>query len=142
MDLPLNNTIITKIKNLANNASVFQMFIELAEEEECKEIILAYYHLLTSPTPLTPQQLDSRIETWMENKLGTKINFDIQGPLSNLEEIRGQAIQNNEITDSVPEIPLLTYNRQGACQVLPLDDAKAVIDYVWDNAFRYNGIDL
>ncbi|WP_066424988.1 TMEM143 family protein [Anabaena sp. 4-3] len=130
-------------KNLANNASVFQMFIELAEEEECKEIILAYYHLLTSPTPLTPQQLDSRIETWMENKLGIKINFDIQGPLSNLEDIRGQVVQKNrETTDNVSIIPLLTYNRQGMCQVLPLDDAKAVIDYVWDNAFQFNGIIL
>ncbi|QFS43188.1 TMEM143 family protein [Nostoc sphaeroides] len=129
-------------QNLANHTSVFQMFIELAEEEECKEIILAYYHLLTSPTPLSPQQLDSRIETWMENKLGTKINFDIQGPLSNLEDIRGQVIPNSETTDNVPEVPLLTYNQQGACQVLPLDDAKAVIDYVWDNAFQYNGIIL
>ncbi|MDZ8186017.1 MAG: TMEM143 family protein [Nostoc sp. ChiSLP02] len=129
-------------KNLANNNSVFQMFIELAEEEECKEIILAYYHLLTSPTPLTPEKLDSRIETWMEDKLGTKINFDIQGPLSNLEDIRGRVIQNSETTDNVPEIPLLNYDHQGACHVLSLDDAKAVIDYVWDNAFRYNGIIL
>ncbi|MCC5606324.1 DUF3754 domain-containing protein [Nostoc sp. CHAB 5834] len=129
-------------KNLAINTSVFQMFIELAEEEESKEVILAYYHLLTSPTPLSPQQLDSRIETWMENKLGTKINFDIQGPLSNLEDIRGQVMQNSETTDNVPEIPLLTYDRHGACHILPLDDAKAVIDYVWDNAFRYNGIIL
>ncbi|MDZ8032582.1 MAG: TMEM143 family protein [Nostoc sp. DedQUE08] len=129
-------------KNLASNNSVFQMFLELAEEEECKEIILAYYHLLTSPTPLTPQQLDSRIETWMDNKLGTKINFDIQGPLSNLEDIRGQIIQNSKTTDKVPEIPLLAYDRQGACHVLSLDEAKAVIDYVWDNAFRYNGIIL
>ncbi|UKO99391.1 TMEM143 family protein [Nostoc sp. UHCC 0870] len=129
-------------KNLANNASVFQMFIELAEEEECKEIILVYYHLLTSPTPLNPQQLDDHIETWMENKLGTTINFDIQGPLDNLENIHGQVVQNSKITDDSLEIPLLTYDHQGACQVLPLDDAKAVIDYVWDNVFRYNGIIL
>jgi Protein of unknown function (DUF3754) len=125
-------------QNLANNTSVFQMFIELAEEEECKEIILAYYHLLTSPTPLNPQQLDSRIETWMENKLGTKINFDIQGPLSNLEDIRGKVIPNSETTDDGSEIALLTYNHQGACQVVSLDDAKAVIDYVWDNAFHFS----
>jgi hypothetical protein len=129
-------------QSLANNTSVFQMFVELAEEEECKEIILAYYHLLTSPTPLTPQQLDSRIETWIENKVGTKINFDIQGPLGNLEEIRGQVVQNQETTDHIPAIPLLTYNQKGECEVLPLDDAKAVIDYVWDNAFQYNGITL
>ncbi|MGH8002305.1 MAG: TMEM143 family protein, partial [Brasilonema sp.] len=30
-------------KNLANNAGVFQTLIDIAEEEECKEIILVYY---------------------------------------------------------------------------------------------------
>ncbi|MDJ0734178.1 MAG: TMEM143 family protein [Nostocaceae cyanobacterium] len=125
-------------KNLANNTSVFQMLIDLAEEEECKEIILVYYHLLTSKTPLNPQQLDSRIENWMENKLGTMIDFDIQGPLKNLENIRGKVIHNGDTAENKPLIPLLTYDNQGFCHVLPLDDAKAVIDYVWDNAFHFS----
>ncbi|KYC42374.1 hypothetical protein WA1_20615 [Scytonema hofmannii PCC 7110] len=129
-------------KNLASNTSVFQMLMDIAEEQECKEIILVYYHLLTCPTPLTPQQLDSRIETWMERKVGMKINFDIHGPLNNLEEIRGQVLGNSKEVDNVSEIPLLTYDNQGFCHVLSLDDAKAVIDYVWDNAFQYNGIAL
>lgn len=128
--------------NLANNIGVFQMLIDIAEEEECKEIILVYYHLLTSPTRLNPQQLDSRIETWIEKKLGTRINFDIQGPLNNLENICGKAIANASETNNSPCIPLLTYDDEGFCHVLPLEDAKAVIDYVWDNAFRYNGIAL
>lgn len=129
-------------KNLANNASVFQMLIDMAEEEECKEIILVYYHLLTSPTPLTPKQLDSRIETWMERKLGIRINFDIHGPLNNLQDIRGKVITNAEEVDIAPEMPLLTYDNQGFCHVLPLEHARAVIDHVWDNAFLYNGIAL
>ncbi|WP_353930199.1 TMEM143 family protein [Okeanomitos corallinicola TIOX110] len=128
-------------QNLGNNASVFQMFIELGEEEECKEIILAYYHLLTSPKPLTPEELDHRIETWMKNKLGTKINFDIQGPVGNLKDICGR-VQSRENAHTFTEISLLTYNQKGECQVPCLDDAKAVIDYVWDNAFQYNGIIL
>lgn len=129
-------------KNLANNASVFQVLIDIAEEEECKEMILVYYHLLTNSTPLTPQQLDSRIEAWMEKKLGITINFDIHGPLNNLENICGKAMNKTQKSNTAPEIPLLTYDNQGCCSVLPLDDAKAVIDYVWDNAFRYNGIEL
>ncbi|MEC4814396.1 MAG: TMEM143 family protein [Scytonema sp. PMC 1069.18] len=129
-------------KNLANNASVFQVLIDIAEEEECKEMILVYYHLLTSPKPLNPQQLDSRIETWMERNLGTTINFDIHGPLNNLKEICGKVVKNGQDSDTIPEIPLLTYDNQGYCHVLPLEEAKAVIDYVWDNAFQYNGIQL
>ncbi|KAB8330129.1 DUF3754 domain-containing protein [Scytonema tolypothrichoides VB-61278] len=129
-------------KNLANNAGVFQTLIDIAEEEECKEIILVYYHLLTSPTPLNPEQLDSRIEYWMEKKLGTKINFDIHGPLNNLENIRGKAQRNASEADSTAQKPLLTYDNQGFCHVLPLENALAVIDDVWDNAFQYNGIAL
>ena len=129
-------------KNLANNASVFQMLIDIAEEEECKEIILVYYHLLTSTKPLNPEQLDSRIETWMEEKLGTKINFDIHGPLDNLQDIRGKLSKNIKEAADAPEVPLLSYDDQGYCHVLPLEDAKVVLDWVWDNAFQYNGTGL
>ncbi|NET69598.1 MAG: DUF3754 domain-containing protein [Sphaerospermopsis sp. SIO1G2] len=124
-------------QNLGNNDSVFQMFIELAEEEECKEVILAYYHLLTSNQPITSEQLDKKIETWMENKLGTKINFDIQGPIENLQQMCG-IVTSGENADSGQEISLLTYNQNGECEVPCLDDAKAVIDYIWDNAFQFN----
>ena len=123
-------------KNLANNDSAFGRLIDMAEEEECKEIILVYYHLFTSRKPLKPEQLDSSIETWMEKKLGTTINFDINGPLNNLKDIRGKMMNNSE------EISILECDSEGFCHVLPLGDAMEVIDYVWDNAFRYNGIDL
>ena len=124
-------------RNLANNASVFGALIDEAEEEECKEIILVYYHLIASQTPLNPEQLDDRIEAWMEEKFGTKIDFDINGPLRNLQAIRGKIVKDGEAEASMPEIPLLTYDNQGFCQVPSLDDAKTIVDYVWDNAFLY-----
>ncbi len=129
-------------KNLGNNDSVFQTFIDLAEEEECKEIILVYYHLMISKNSLTPEELDARIEAWMLQKLGTKINFDIHGPLDNLANIFGKVTKNDLSKENTPEIPLLSYDKEGFCDILPLDDAKKVIDYVWDNAFNYNGITL
>ncbi|MGD1806532.1 TMEM143 family protein [Dapis sp. BLCC M126] len=124
-------------KNLANNAGVFQTLTDEAEEEECKEIILVYYHLLTSNTSLTPEQLDDKIEVWMEENFDTKIDFDINGPLNNLTKIQGKIVRDGEDEDEVSEIPLLTYDENGCCQVLPLDDAKQLIDYIWDNAFHY-----
>lgn len=117
-------------KNLANNTSVFSRIIDLAEEEETKEMILVYYHLLASKEPLTDSQIDRQIETWMDEKLGTKINFDINGPINNLQEIRG-------VIKEKGQVPLLKKDSQGKCQVLPLDEAKALIDYVWDNIFLY-----
>jgi hypothetical protein len=125
-------------RQMANNQGVFQFLIDTAEEEECKEIILDYYHLITGNGPMTPKELDNRIENWMDEKLGTKIDFDINGPLDNLEEIRGKIVKSGADAASTPEVPLLTYDSQGRCQVLPLSDALAVIDYVLDNAFMYN----
>ncbi len=125
-------------RNMDNNAGVFQSLIDDAEEEECKEIILVFYHLLTSKIPLTAEQLDNRIETWMDEKFGTKIDFDINGPLRNLEGIRGKIVKDGSQSANTPDIPLLTKDSQGNCQVLSLEDALATLDYVWDNAFRYN----
>lgn len=116
-------------KNLATNASAFQSLVDLAEEEECKEIILVYYHLLTSAKPLTPEELDSAIEAWMLEKTGTAINFDIHGPLQNLQNIRG-------FTKSLSkEQPLLRRDQDGRCRVLPLLQAREVIDSIWDSVF-------
>ncbi|MFP4006482.1 MAG: TMEM143 family protein [Spirulinaceae cyanobacterium] len=113
-------------RNLANNSAAFNSLVDEAEEEECKEIILVYYHLLTSDRPLTPAQLDRKIETWMLENYETDINFDINGPIDNLEQITGDR-----------ESPLLQRDKQGYCQVLPLPEAKALIDEIWDNIFDY-----
>lgn len=121
-------------RKMASQAGVFQYLIDAAEEEECKEMILVYYHLLTSLTPLTSQQLDQKIEEWMTQKLGKKINFDIDKTLKNLQEICGT------INDEDKELSLIRFDNQGDCQALSLDTAKKVIDYVWDNAFKYSVI--
>lgn len=114
------------------NAGVFQALIDSAEEEETKEIILVYYHLLTSRRPLTAEQLDDQIESWMEDKFGARIDFDINGPLQNLEKIRGKT----EV-DSSP-VPLLRRGDDQTLHLLSLAESKRVIDYVWDNLFGYN----
>jgi len=121
-------------RNLDSNAGVFHALIDAAEEEECKEIILVYYHLLTNNGCLTPEQLDDHIETWMEQTFGTKIDFDINGPLGNLQSIRGQLKKASQLPI---KMPLLSYDKEGCCRVLPLHEAKQVIDDIWDNAFVY-----
>lgn len=122
-------------KNLANNATVFQCLIDAAEEEECKEIFLAYYQLLISETPLTPKQLDDRVEAWMQEKFNTKIDFDINGPIKNLAGISGKVEKQN---GEWQETPLLWKDEQERCQVLSLEDAKHLVDYIWDHIFSYS----
>lgn len=122
--------------NLVNNVGVFNSIIDAAEEEETKEIILAYYHLLTHPQPLTKSQLDDHIENWLEQKFDTKIDFDVNNALHNLEEMRGCYM--DELTNKQRESAILSQDEQGVCHVLPLHEAKMVIDHVWDNLFSYN----
>jgi len=115
-------------RNLASNASVFNALIDAAEEEECKEVILVYYHLLTHKGKLSPAQLDGQIEEWMRRKFGTEIDFDIDQTLRQLEALHGDG----------PKVSLLTRDAQGFCHVLPLDEAKALIDQIWDNVFQFD----
>ena len=123
-------------RNLGSNASVFHVVIDDAEEEECKEIILVYYHLVTHDGPLTPEQLDIKIEEWMTHKYGVKIDFDIDQTLCQLEALRGKIIREG---DDIPtEVALLTRDDHGLCHVLPLDEAMTVIDQVWDDVFQYS----
>ncbi len=119
-------------RNMASNGGVFQHLIDAAEEEECKEIILVYYHLLTTTVPLTPPELDSLIEDWMEKRLGVKVDFDIDNTLKSLELIQIKDEKNNQTKS------LLLRNQQNHCKALTLDEAKQVIDYVWDNIFQYS----
>ncbi len=119
-------------RNLDSNAGVFNALIDAAEEEETKEIILVYYHLLTQPEPLTKEVLDDQIETWMEKKFGAKIDFDIEGPLNNLAKMSGK------IEESGATVPLLHRHEDGTLALLSLDESRRLIDYVWDNLFQYN----
>ena len=125
-------------RNLANNSGVFQYLIDAAEEEECKEIILVYYHLLTSSEPLTPVQLDHNIESWMEHKFGTIIDFDIEKPLRNLSGIKVINQEINEHTYATKHKALLKRDRHNRCHILPLKEAKQLLDKVWDNFFQYS----
>ncbi|MEO1522392.1 MAG: TMEM143 family protein, partial [Cyanobacteria bacterium J06633_2] len=133
-------------RSLANNRGVFQLLIDAAEEEECKEIILVYYHLLVSQVPLTTKQLDTVIEQWMHDTFKVSINFDIQNPLRNLALIRGHLPPHDVNPHQTPEpensvkneVALFSYDAEGYCKVLPLRQAKMLIDDVWDHAFTYS----
>ncbi|MDA7881197.1 TMEM143 family protein [Akkermansiaceae bacterium] len=118
-------------RNLATNRSVFHRVIDSAEEEEVKEMLLVFYHLITSPAEkLTRETLDAKIEQWMEERFGSVIDYDIDGPLNNLAKLRGPA-------RDVKEVALVEISPNGVLQAVPLEDAKHIIDHRWDNAFSY-----
>ncbi len=70
-------------KNLDNNAGVFHRLVGDAEDEECKEAILAYYFLLTSG-PLSKAALDDKIEHWFASAWQCTVDFEIDDALNKL----------------------------------------------------------
>ena len=106
-------------KNLDNNMGVFHRLIDAAEEEECKEAMLAYYFLITSDNPLSATKLDSQIEDWFEIKLGQSLDFEIEDALQKLLTLG-----------------LVSTTSEGY-QAISLDEARKVLDHTWDNYFTY-----
>ena len=74
---------------------------------------------------------------WMSEKFGNKIDFNIDKTIANLKSIRGKIELNSSGNRVLTEVALLKQDRQKYLQVLPLNQAIKVIDYVWDNAFNH-----
>ena len=111
-------------KNLDNNAGVFYHLIDVAEEEEFKEAVLAYYFLLTADEPLTKPMLDQRIENWLSDRWDCRIDFEIGDAIQKLQRLKLIAAENDDLHS------------------VPLDSAKQQLDTIWDNYFTYNRINL
>lgn len=106
-------------KNLDNNMGVFHRLIDTAEEEECKEAILAYYFLLISNKPLNASELDQTIEGWFQTSLSVAVNFEIEDALQKLLKLGLITFVSNRF------------------QAVPLEKVMQVLDQTWDNYFSY-----
>jgi len=109
-------------QNLDNNAGVITQVLDEAEEQECRETILAYYYLwkYAPPTGWKSEQIDDYVEMELEGKLGLKVDFEIDDALAKLEKL-GIVKQNGDRYIAAP-----------------LDKALEMLDYRWDNYFKYN----
>ena len=108
-------------KDKGNNQGVFSMLIDSAEEQECKEALMAYYFLLTTKKKMNQDQLDDNIEEWLDQDYDTKIDFEIDDALSKLEKLG-----------------LMSRDKDGLLTVVSIDKALEKLDYIWDNYFEYN----
>ena len=104
-------------KNLDNNAGVFHRLTNDAEEEECKEALLAYYFLLTSDKPLTRQELDSCIESWLSDTWKCKVDFEIHDAMNKLLTLQ------------------LVTEKDGLLSAVSIVKGLKVLDKRWDDYF-------
>jgi hypothetical protein len=107
-------------RNLDNNAGVFHRLIDDAEEEECKEAILAYYFLLTRPAIRSQALLDDSIESWFKSEWQADVDFEIMDALGKLERLG--------LVYDDPETGLAAVSLQAALEKL---DAR------WDEYFTF-----
>ncbi|MCB1693171.1 MAG: DUF3754 domain-containing protein [Pseudomonadales bacterium] len=107
-------------RNLDNNAGVFHRLIDDAEEEECKEAILAYYFLLTSTERLNEQALDREVERWFAERWATHLDFEVDDALRKLMVLG-----------------LAKRDADGMLHVVDLDEACTILDRRWDEYFSF-----
>ncbi|HTU27670.1 MAG TPA: TMEM143 family protein [Pirellulales bacterium] len=110
-------------KNLDNNAGVLMRLVDEAEEQENREALLAYFFLRhdMAPAGLTAEQLDQRIEAFLERQLGRKIDFEVGDALAKLIRWR--------LVEKLPQDKL---------RALPLAAALTTLDSAWDQIFSYS----
>src|SRR3954464_2765246 len=68
-------------RNVNNNAGVFDTLIGEAEEQECKEALLAYYFLLEPNGIDTHDALDRHSEAWLKKTFGTDVDLQTSDAL-------------------------------------------------------------
>jgi hypothetical protein len=104
-------------RNVNNNAGIFDYIIGQAEEQETKEVFLAYYFLLTAAEPLTQPDLEDQIERWLRERFHLDVAFAVDDALRMLGDLSLVKREGEKLT------------------VLPLDAAIIVLDRVWAKFF-------
>jgi Protein of unknown function (DUF3754) len=72
-------------RNVNNNSGIFTYIIGEAEDQDCKEALLAYYGLLTAAGPVTREVLDARVEELLTRLFGVSADFEIDAALARLK---------------------------------------------------------
>ena len=110
-------------KGLANNSSVLSVVVDMAEEQEVKEAILAYAVLvMNQPNSFTENSLDQYIESWLMNCFDVDIDFEVDDALAKLDRMH-----------------LLSRNDSGLLSVKGTGEALLLLDDYWDNLYDFVG---
>ena len=108
-------------KGWANNAAVLNTIVDLAEEQEVKEALLAYTFLLVEPDKqYSPESLDSRIEEWLQETFSVAVGFEIEDALNKLRDMK-----------------LLRKHGDGSLSVESIEDSLKILDNYGDQIYCY-----
>ena len=113
-------------QNLDSNGGVMFRLLDEAEEQETREILLAYYFLwrYAGDRGWTAAELDDYIELDLEKRLELKVDFEITDALTKLE--RGGVIE--KVGDRF--------------RAVPIEAAQEKLDALWDRHAREGAPEL
>ncbi len=73
--------------NLDNNMGALNYIVDMAEDSECKEALLAYLFLSQSNKSMTRQSLDTTIEQYIKNVYDIELDFEIDDGIKKLYDL-------------------------------------------------------
>jgi len=107
-------------KGQANNAAVLNLVTDLSEEQEVKEAFLAYAFLLVeSDQAYDMTGLDDRIEAWLMDTFGVRVDFEVRDALAKLRTLG------------------LLFETEEKLRVVAPQEALRLLDEIWDNLYDY-----
>lgn len=105
-------------RNVNNNAGLFDSLIGDAEEQECKEALLACYFLLTERAPTTAAALDTRVKQWLAETFSVEVDFEVDDALAKLDRLG------------------LLRRDGGTLSILPMRDILPRLETMWSDVFK------
>ncbi len=114
-------------QTLDSNTGVLVRILDEAEEQECREVFLAYFCLwkFAPEQGWTQEMLDDYVENYLEGAVVVKgkplkVDFEIGDALEKLERLN------------------IVKKSGDRYRAVSLDKALEMLDYRWDNYFKYN----
>lgn len=108
-------------QNLDNNSGVIYHLLAEAEEQEFREVILAWWLLWRGgQAAVTAEQLDAAAERWLRESCGVHADFEVADALAKLERLG-----------------LAFVSPAGRWRAVTIEQALETMDRAWDSAFSF-----
>lgn len=120
----LNLTRSLYYQNLDNNAGVLFRLLDEAEEQECREALLAYFFLWrrAGAEGWPGEQLDAEIEAFILHEAGVSVDFEVGDALAKLVRL--------ELVESSPD---------GRLRAVTIERALELLDGAWQERMKDEG---
>lgn len=109
-------------QNLDNNAGVLYHLVNEAEEQEFREVVLAYWLLWRGGMQSSRAvELDKAAEMWLQDRCGLAVDFEVSDALAKLQRL-GLAEQS----------------ATGRWRAIAIETALQALDSAWDQQFAFH----